>query len=57
VPALTPALPLPAPSTADTARELIRALARPGAINPGFAQFVSAELRGYLCATVPERAE
>lgn len=53
MPALTPALPLPAPSTADTARELIRALERPGAINPGFAQFVSAELRAYLCETVP----
>ncbi|NQX26013.1 hypothetical protein HQQ81_01430 [Microbacteriaceae bacterium VKM Ac-2854] len=57
MPALTPALPLPAASTADTARELIRALERPGAINVGFAQFVSAELRAYLCETVPERTD
>lgn len=53
MPALTPALPLPAPSTADTARDLIAALGDPGAINPGLAFTVAAQLRAYLCETVP----
>ncbi|NQX12626.1 hypothetical protein HQQ80_13375 [Microbacteriaceae bacterium VKM Ac-2855] len=54
MPASTPAV-IPARSeTTENVRTLIRALEDPGAIDAGFARHISAQLRAYLCETVPE---
>lgn len=54
VPVSTPVLSVPTrPETPENVRALIRALETPGAIDAGFARHVSAQLRSYLCETIP----